>query len=71
MSKLNSTPLNLFTGVFLCRPRGGKAGGSKAGGGMVDRRRSLDTINGEREKTNMMLEKRISSIGLDPPISAC
>jgi hypothetical protein len=36
--------------LLLCRP-GGRAGGSKAVGSLVDRRRSLDTNRGEREKT--------------------
>ena len=48
--------------VFLfCRPGRGKAGESTAGGSMVDRR-SLNTISGESEKTNIKLETRRSSI---------
>ena len=47
---------------LLCRPGGGKGGGNKASGSLVDRRRLLDTIRGEREKTNMKQETRRSSI---------
>jgi len=47
---------------LLCRPGGGRVAGSKAVGSVVDRRRSLDTIRGDREKPKMKLEKRRSSI---------
>lgn len=47
---------------LLCRPGGDRMGGSKSVGSMVDRRRSLDTIRGEREKDNNRQEKRRSSI---------
>jgi len=48
---------------LLCRPGGGRAGGGRSVGSLtVDRRRSLDTIKGEREKVNAKPEKRRSSI---------
>jgi len=48
---------------LLCRPGGGRVGGSNVVGNLVDRRRSLDTIiRGERGKTHMKQEKRRSSI---------
>ena len=46
----------------LCRPGGDRMGGSKSVGSMVDRRRSLDNIRGERQKGNARQEKRMSSI---------
>jgi len=46
---------------LLCRPGGGRMVGSKVTS-MVDRRRSLDTIRGEREKSSTKLDKRRSSI---------
>jgi hypothetical protein len=47
---------------LLCRPGGGgRVVGNKTMGSVVDRRRSLDTIRGESEKTSMKLEKRRSS----------
>eukprot|EP00090_Calanus_glacialis_P038158 TRINITY_DN6666_c0_g1_i1.p1 TRINITY_DN6666_c0_g1~~TRINITY_DN6666_c0_g1_i1.p1 ORF type:complete len:651 (-),score=280.69 TRINITY_DN6666_c0_g1_i1:155-1882(-) len=46
---------------LLCRPGGGRVGGSN--GSLVDTKRSLDTIiRGERGKTHMKQEKRRSSI---------
>eukprot|EP00092_Neocalanus_flemingeri_P036504 GFUD01039747.1.p1 GENE.GFUD01039747.1~~GFUD01039747.1.p1 ORF type:complete len:634 (+),score=272.09 GFUD01039747.1:22-1902(+) len=47
---------------LLCRPGGGRMVGSKVVGSTVDRRRSLDTIRGEKEKPSMKQEKRRSSI---------
>jgi hypothetical protein len=47
---------------LLCRPGGGgRVVGNKTMGSVVDRRWSLDTIMGERERTSMKVEKRGSS----------
>ena len=48
--------------LLLCLPGGGDAGGITAVGRLVGRRRSLDTIKGEREKTSMKQEERRNSI---------
>merc|ERR1719233_2381269 len=47
---------------LLCRPGGDKTAGRNVGNTAVDRRRSLDTMKGEREKMNTKQEKRRSSI---------
>jgi len=47
---------------LLCRPGGGRTAGRSVGNMVVDRRRSLDTIKGEREKMTTKQEKRRSSI---------
>jgi len=47
---------------LLCRPGGGRTVDRNVGSIAVDRRRSLDTMKGEREKMNTKQEKRRSSI---------